>query len=128
MAFGSGDDAVAFGGECGAAWVGQVVGEGVIMRELEDLDFVGSVVRSGGPDSKDNGSGVFLNDQEYLVFVGGEVVAATFVRPEQDADGQHESEFVRGASVRSLRFRTRRARRGWLAPEGTVVVVVDFGE
>ena len=80
-AFGAGDDAVAFGGECGAARVGQVVSEGFVVRELEDLDFVGSVTPSGGPDSSDNGSGVFLNEPQDLVFVGCEVVAATFVRP-----------------------------------------------
>ncbi len=68
---------------------------------------------------------MFLNDQEYLVFVVGEVVAATFVRPEQDADGQHESEFVRGCFRSKLEVSEV---AGELAPEGTVVVVIDFGE
>ena len=62
VAFGSGDDAVAFGGECGTAWVGQVLVQGVVVGELEDLDFVGSVVCRSEADSRDNCSGVFVND------------------------------------------------------------------
>ena len=113
---GAGDDSITLPEKDGAPRVGHVRVEGALIRESEQLDFDGLIVRTVAERALQHGGAVFGEQRKHGILVRVKLLDAAGRRPEQTAEGEFIGGIGHSATVsRAARTGPRRGNDGRIA-------------